>query len=228
MIGRSSAWAVLVVGTVWSHCVPNPAVLAPDRPSLRNVSLYDALERRHTTRHFVPDADLNPGVLQDILWAAEGVNRGARDERYRTSPSSFLTRTIRVYVLCSRGVFVHEPVTGTLSKISDRDIRYETSELWRDRQSPYLILLVGNLSTLDESARKAGWGLDRETRLRVLWADAAVIAENVYLACAALGVGTGIIAGLNEAAIRRALDLGEDEVPVLAMTLGKEREGSQR
>ncbi len=188
--------------------------------SLDRVSLREALENRGTTRCFRPDAPLSDEVIRQILWAAEGTNRGGGDESRRTSPCSFGTRTITLYLATREGVFLHEPVTGTLRKVSGRDARQDSSRLLRDRHAPFVLWMVGNIETLQSAASRAGYRLDPVETMNVLWADAAVIAENVHLACAALGVGAGIVADLNADRIRDTLGLDRAHVPVFAMAFG--------
>ncbi len=189
-------------------------------PSLEAVSLREALERRATTRCFRPGSPLSDETLRQILWAAEGTNRGGRDESRRTSPCSFRERTITLYLATREGVFLHEPAAGTLRKVADRDARTGSSRLLRDRRAPVVLWMVGDVETLRSAASRAGYRLDPAQTMAVLWADAAVIAENVHLACAALGVGAGIIADLDADWIRDTLGLDRAHVPVLAMALG--------
>ncbi len=204
----------------WACSCPAGALRHGATASLQEVSLREALESRATTRCFRPDVPLSDDVIRQILWAAEGTNRGGRDESRRTSPCSFGKRTITLYLATREGVFLHEPLTNTLQKVLDRDTRQDSSRLLRDRHAPYVLWMVGNVETLQSAASRAGYLLDPVETMNVLWADAAVIAENVHLACAALGVGAGIIADLDAEQIRRALGLDDAHVPVLAMALG--------
>jgi len=192
-----------------------------DGEALKGTALFEALEHRETTRRFLPDP-LPPPSLDALLWAAHGLNRGGQDARKRTAPASFGERTIRVYVAGSDGIRLDDPSSGRRDLVCRQDVRKKVSKLMKDRDAPIVLLLIGDRETLSRSATRTGYTLGEPMMTAILYADATAVAENVYLASAALSLGTGIVADLDPAFILSALGLDPGRfVPIFALPVGK-------
>lgn len=46
------------------------------------------------------------------------------------------------------------------------------------------------------------------------------MAQNVYLQATALGLGTVVVGAFDDAAVKEAMEMGEDEEPICLMPLG--------
>jgi len=73
-----------------------------------------------------------------------------------------------------------------------------------------------------DSGKIPGLFSGSEDRLRWAHATAGAIAQNVYLMGAARGVGTCLVAGIDEGAIRKGLNLSNTAIPLYVMPLGYE------
>src|SRR5690242_2421724 len=84
----------------------------------RATSVFDALERRKTTRE-ISTAPLPLQELSNLLWAACGVNRriGPLGVPGRTAASASNAQEIDLYVATASGVYLYDGVNSRLMPI---------------------------------------------------------------------------------------------------------------
>src|SRR5208282_6822719 len=92
--------------------------LPPPRSS-GGLPLIDALKLRRSTRAY-SDRPLEPQVLSDLLWAADGVNRPSGD---RTAPYWRHIMVIDIYAAMADGVWLYDAKQHALSRHLESDIR---------------------------------------------------------------------------------------------------------
>lgn len=171
--------------------------------------LLEALQRRHSTRAYA--ARSVPVQLQsDLLWAACGVNRAATGGR--TVPSTRNWSEIDVYVLRSDGAFVFEPEPHRLRHVVAGDLRAQSGAQDFVGVAPINLVYVADLSRVESS--------DALERRFYCAADAAFIAQNVYLFCASEGLACVVRGLVDRRALARALHLGPRQRVILAQTVG--------
>ena len=187
----------------------NKDIILPNRPSIANVDLVTALEKRKTTREYAA-RKLSVEDLSAILWAANGVNR---PDGKRTSPSAHGKQYIDIYVVTDTGTYLYDPPDYKLKFISDFNSKEKLSAQGHVAKASHVFILVCNVDKLP------GGSSGKETRS---WAHATAghIAQNVYLMSAAKGIGTCMVAGIKEQNIREALGGSENLVPLYIMPLG--------
>ncbi len=193
------------------------AVQLPKPPREGGRTLLECLWSRHSTREF-SSTPLPEGALARVLWAADGVNRG--DGKKRTAPSAFDRYPISIYVVEKENVSRFAPERGTLQSVKQpRNDEQDSFRQRLTRQAPVVLVLVADLSELPKQATEGG-----AKRLE-LWthAECGAIAQNVYLACADLGLGTVLRADTRRDAdrYRELLALDEGHMPVYTMPIGK-------
>ena len=82
----------------------------------------EALEKRHSSREFAPDALPLP-LLSNLLWAAYGVNRV---DGGRTAPSALNAQEIDVYVALPEGAYLYDHEAHVLNRVVESDLRRVT------------------------------------------------------------------------------------------------------
>src|SRR5271167_2644851 len=92
--------------------------LPPPRSS-GGLPLIDAFKLRRSTRAY-SDRPLEPQVLSDLLWAADGVNRPSGD---RTAPYWRHIMVIDIYAAVADGVWLYDPKAHTLVPHTKDDLR---------------------------------------------------------------------------------------------------------
>lgn len=200
-----------------SASAPVALTAAPASAAIGDVTLKAALEGRQSSRRFAP-APVAEDALLRLLWAANGVNRP--DSGGRTSPSWRTANDTIVYVATADGLFRHAHETNTLEKVGDTDIRAASSDSAFVARAPALLIYVSD----GEALRKAAEGADDRALAIGAHVNAAICAQNVYLACAAEGLGTCLIGGAaNREAIAGELKLPEGSIVTYIQPVGTAR-----
>lgn len=171
--------------------------------------LFDALGRRRSTRSY-SDRALRPQVLSDLLWCAAGVNRP--EHGGRTAPSARNWQEIDVYVALADGAYVYEPRRHRLRLVDPADLRGCTGLQDFVPRASLNLVYVADLT-------KVG-GIDPVERRFYTAADAAFMAQNVYLFCASEGLGAVVRGLVDRRAVAKAFHLGAHQRVILAQTAG--------
>ncbi|MBR8067051.1 nitroreductase family protein [Burkholderia ambifaria] len=188
----------------------SPGIVDLPRPMLDNgVPLMAALATRMSSREFAA-TPLSPATLGTILWAADGINRPASGGR--TAPSARAFNEIDIYVALPYGVYRYDAPAHRLVLKHAVDARNLTGYQDFVGRAPLdLVYVVRTAAILDMPPRQ------RDVFSAIA---AGAIAQNVSLYCAAAGLGTVVRGWINHRMLADALRLNEDELPILAQTVG--------
>ena len=193
------------------------AAAGPASAALGDISLKAALEGRKSSRRFATTPVPEDSLLR-LLWAANGVNRP--ESGGLTSPSWRSANDTVIYVATADGLFRHANDKNTLEKISDTDIRAASSDSAFVARAPALLIFVSD----GEALRKAAEGANEQALAVGAHVNAAIAAQNVYLACVAEGLGTCLIGGAaNREAIATELKLPEGSIVTYIQPVGTAR-----
>ena len=168
-----------------------------------------ALKERHSTREFSNDS-LVMSTLSNLLWTACGINRP--QEGKRTAPSAMNRQEIDVYVANDKGLFIYNPEGNSLRQILTIDIREKTGSQDFVKTVPVNLIYVADYVRMGDSSAE-----DKKT---YAFADAAFIAENVYLFCASEGLVTVVRGSVNRAGLEKAMNLRPEQHVILAQSVG--------
>jgi hypothetical protein len=171
--------------------------------------LMEVLRDRKSTREYTAEP-ISREHLANLLWAGFGVNRPATGQR--TAPCTMNLRTIDIYVATTDGVFRYDAERHRLVVISRQDIRRMTGGQDYVQTAPLALLYVADHARLEKVAESE--------RTFYSAADAALIAENVYLYCASAGLGCVIHMPGDRGALAQSLGLRPEQQVVLAHTIG--------
>ncbi len=178
---------------------------SPQFPSL--MPLMQALQERHSSRDFRPD-ELSVLLLSTILWAGFGVNR---PDGKRTAPSAYNVRDIDIYLVTGKGLFRYVADGHSLSALLPDDLRPYSGTQGFAATAPLDLVYVSDYSRMDTTD---------EERMQWSWAHSGFIAQNVYLACAALGLVTVVRSTIDRQELGRWMELNQNQHITLAQTLG--------
>ena len=169
--------------------------------------LMQALKLRASARAFAPDP-LPEQMLSNLLWAAWGINRP--QEGRRTAPSARNWQEIDVLVLNATGAYAYDAASHALKPLVAGDLRALAGTQDFVKDAPV------NLVYVADTSRMQG-GSDAQP---MAYADAAFIAQNVYLFCASEGLATVVRASVDRPAFAKALKLRDSQIVILAQTVG--------
>ena len=119
------------------------------------------------------------------------------------------------------GVYSFDPAVDCLSKIREGDFSYHLQqhyflENYNCEQACAILAIVSDLDRLFE--------VFGNRALRVYNAEVGLVTHYVYMACAAMSIGCGAIAGFDNLAVRSLLSLeGSGQYPLLLVLLGNQR-----
>ena len=189
----------------------------PASAAAGDITLQAALEGRQSARRFAT-TPVSEDALLRLLWAANGVNRP--DTGGQTAPTWRSAHDTVIYLATAEGLFRHAHETNTLDKISDTDLRASSSDSAFVARAPALLIYVSDGAKL----RIAAEGADEQSLAVGAHVNAAMSAQNVYLACVAEGLGTCLIGGAaNRQAIADALSLPEGSIVTYIQPVGTAR-----
>jgi hypothetical protein len=172
--------------------------------------LMECLQERHSSREFSTDA-LPLQKVSNLLWAAWGINRPETD--HRTAPSARNWQEVDVYVTLPEGVFVYDAKANELKPVLKGDHRGETGTQDFPKDAALNLVYVADQA-------KMGDGGSAGDKSMYSGADAAFIAQNVYLFCASEGLACVVRGSVDRETLAKTLGLRPDQRIVLAQTVG--------
>lgn len=196
-----------------AHAAPPPAPIRLPAPQVTGGKpLMQALQTRHTSRDFRPDA-LPPQVLSNLLWAAFGINRPASNGR--TAPSAHDAQDIDVYVVLATGAWLYDAKANLLAPVRAGDLRALTGRQAFAKDAPVNLVYVADFARFPRDSEA--------DRIFYSAADAGHISQNVYLFAASEGLATMVRAWIDKPPLARALKLRPAQHVVLAQSVGYPR-----
>lgn len=204
-------------------------VVLPEPVRRGAVSVEQALQDRRSVRSFSPES-LGLADVGQLCWAAYGVNRplpGTQDflrGGLKTAPSAGALYPLELYVFTGRvagiepGVWRYRTETHDLVRIRDGDRRSELAAAALGQR--FIAEAPASLVWSAIYRRTTGKYGDRG-RERYVPMDAGHSAQNVYLQCAALGLGTVAVAAFTDDRVGLAAGLAPEEEPLYIMPVGR-------
>lgn len=160
--------------------------------------IYEAFNKRRTIRDMDKVRELEPQMLANLLWAANGIN----DEKgHRTVPTARNLQEYEIMVLMPSGVYRYDAHKHSLIKTSDENL-LPTAQAFGSTE----IVFVGNTKKQPSS--------------KYLAVDAGYISQNIYLFCAANNLGSCVRATFPVQELSAKLNLPEGQVVTFVHDVG--------
>jgi nitroreductase len=185
------------------------AIRLPSPTSEDDGSLMAALQNRKSTRSF-SSRPLPQQVLSNLLWAAFGINRP--DIGFRTAPSPKNSQEIEIYAATAEGLYLYDPHFHQLVLLGKDDIRRYCGKQGFVATAPLNLIFVADFSRLGNR--------DEKKKLFYAAADTGFISQNVYLFCAASGLGTVVRDWVDRPVLAGKMSLRKAQRIILAQTVG--------
>ena len=204
---------------------PDPqAIELPKPTSHPNRSLSRALQQRRTTRE-ISDKKLSGQVLSNLLWAACGVNRkkGPFGIPGRTAASASNSQEIDVYVALREGTYLYDPLHHRLLPAAAGDLRrfaIGRGQAPGGAGAPVRRIYVADIDKLAHTSGYQEPGLrDPEIQRSYYYVDTGLIAANVYLFAASMGLAAWFH-NCDRAGLATKLTLRQDQRVLFGQTVG--------
>ena len=208
----------IIVGFVFAAMLfcTSPGVAAevlPDPLRAGGMGLFEAFKKRSSaTGGDFSFAEVTREELSTILWAASGLNRGAKG--WTVPMWRGVQPYCRVYVAANDGVFLYDWKNHGLEKITDENIKGKIGKQAFTKKAYYTLIFVSDAEILSQFN-------SADVTRDFSHVAVGAMTQNVYLACAALQIGTRYIHAIDSDEIARALKLPTGDTPIALMLLGK-------
>ena len=191
---------------------------------LPNDSLQSALENRRSVREFA-DEPVSRTHLDQILWAAQGISG---PDGLRTAPSAHalhplqLRLSVGVVDGLDNGLYAVSP-DGELSLIHQDDPRRPLQaaavgdQPWVAQSAVVLTICADMVGPTRAFADQAPYGRRGPAYVYI---EAGAAAQNAMLQSTALGLGSVLVAGFEDAATAEVLRLSAPYEPILHVCIG--------
>ncbi|MBM3322395.1 SagB/ThcOx family dehydrogenase [candidate division WOR-3 bacterium] len=192
------------------------------------VSVEAALQARRSIRQLGP-AELSLADVGQLLWAAYGVSKPVPEVAslgggLRTAPSAGACYPLELYLVSGNvtglaaGLYRYRPGPHELRLVRKGDVRSSLCAAARGqefvRTAPASIVYA---AVYQRTTGRYG----TRGRERYVCMDLGHSAQNVYLQCAALGLGTCAVGAFDDTALGKVVGLPRDEEPLYVMPVGR-------
>ena len=186
-------------------------------------TVHEALKTRRTSRT-IGAKPIPLQILSDILWAAQGVNRlnGPFGGPGRTAGSASNAQEIRIYVAMQEGIYLYEPDSHQLNPVLIGDCRELAIGAGQGKlgaNAPARLIYVVDLDKFKTAGFPEPGLYDAEIQKSYYFIDTGLIAQNVYLACASLGLAAWFH-NCNKPALAKKLALQSNQRALFGQTIG--------
>lgn len=190
-----------------------------------DITVFEALKMRKTCRT-ISDRKIPLQILSDILWAAQGVNRtdGPFGIPGLTAGSASNSQEIRIYVAREEGTYLYEPVAHRLLPVASGDIRALAIGAGQGNagaDAPVRFIYVVDIEKFNTAGFPEPGLYDPEIQKSYYFVDTGLIAQNVYLAAASLGLATWFH-NCNKSEVAKVLGLEPSQRALFGQTIGYE------
>lgn len=204
---------------------PNPLarISLPEPKAGGETNLWKLLLRRRSRREYTIRKSLKLNDLSVLVWATQGLTAQFGDTFFRTAPSAGGLYPVETY-LCIRavdglkeGIYHFRPGDYDLELLKEGDFSEELTEAALQQT-----VILGAQATFIWSAviGRGSWKY-RQRAYRYFYLDAGHIAQNLYLAGEALGLGVCAVGAFYDDDVNRILDFdGTEETVIYMATVG--------
>jgi len=185
-----------------------------------STSVEEALLNRRSVRDYKTES-LSLSEVSQILWSAQGITDTA--EGLRTAPSAGALYPLEIYLVAANvkelnaGIYKYSPQDHTLQEILVGDKRSDISNASLKQESITSASVIVVITAIYErTSVKYGKRTERYVNMEV-----GHVGQNIYLQAVSLGLGTVMIGAFTDEALKKVINLPDDEHPLALYPLGK-------
>ncbi|ODA97303.1 hypothetical protein BFX40_02520 [Mesorhizobium sp. SEMIA 3007] len=201
--------AALPVALACRPASADSATALPEAMRLGGMPLLEALSLRRSIRLF-DDKSIEEGDLSTLLWCAFGLNRPATGGH--TAPSWHGSMETAIYVADGQGVRQFDPMIQAAPIVLAEDIRMRTGAEPFVGTAPVVLIYVADRARMYEASA--------EEQIQAAHVDTAIVAQNVYLYCASVGLGTCLVSSVDKRGLAQLLKLPKSQIVTFVQPVG--------
>ena len=198
-----------------------PTVALPKPDVTGRVTLEQAIAQRRSVREYGPGA-LTLTEVSQLMWVAQGITS---PDGKRATPSARAVYPLQVWLVAEdvtglpAGIYRYEPKEHALALVAAGPQRDSLAAATPGQETLQHAAAV--VAVIGDSALAAS--KFRGNAERWLGMEAGFIVQDVYLECTALGLGTVMVGGFDESAVRRALGVPAGWEALALMPVGRRK-----
>jgi len=193
--------------------IPPPVQPSQSSTPVTSMTVLDALRNRRSTNSFQIQPLPKQKILE-LLWAAWGINRP--DSGKRTAPTAMNAQEIDIYVLLAEGAYVYDAKGNQLSPVVPEDLRPKSSMQAFMKDAPVHLIFVADYAKYR--------GIPQSQKELYSSCHTGFIGQNVYLYCAAQGLGAHFYANVDRTSLKDSMKLREDQTIIFGQAIGYPKE----
>ncbi len=206
-----------------SKSLPSPAIPLPDPTIDAGLGLWEVLAKRRSIRDYSL-APLSLEELANLLWATQGITDRSFSPWYRTAPSAGALHPIDTYLIFNRvenlpsGIYFLHVQNFSLERKDQGDFSWQIAQaaLNQDMAREAAVVFVW-VAVIHRSSQKY-----RQRAYRYIYLDCGHIAQNLYLAATAMGMGCCGMAAFFDDEVNDLLGIdGRTETAIYLAAVGK-------
>jgi SagB-type dehydrogenase family enzyme len=197
-------------------------IVALPTPDLAGkVTLEQAIAQRRSVREYAPGA-LTLAEVTQLMWVAQGITS---PDGKRATPSARAVYPLQVWLVANEvtglpaGIYRYEPKEHALALVAAGPQRDSVAAAARGQAAiQHAAAVVAVIGDSALAATKFRGNADRW-----LGMEAGFVVQDVYLEATALGLGTVMVGGFDETAVRRALGVPPGWEALALMPVGRRK-----
>jgi len=192
----------------------------PEFQFSKDADLWDVFQRRRSIRNYSPAPPLELKTLSALLWATQGITAQNGDYQLRSAPSAGALYPIETYLMVRAvdglepGIYHFRPFAYDLEFIKPGDF---SRALAQSALGQGMVARAQVTFIWTAIVERSKWKY-RQRAYRYIYLDAGHIAQNLYLAGTALGLGVCAIGALFDDSVNALIgvDGGKETVVYMA------------
>ena len=207
-----------------SYPPSTPRIRLPEIEMNKNADLWETILKRRSLRRYLPGSFLELGTLATLLWATQGITMDAGEHQFRAAPSAGALYPIETYIMArvvdglEPGLYHFRPRAFDVEFIKPGDF---SLDLARAALGQAIVARAQATFIWSAVVERSKWKY-RQRAYRYIYLDAGHIAQNLYLAGTASGLGICGIGAFYDDFVNSILGVDGVEETVLYMaTVGK-------
>ncbi|NOX37082.1 MAG: SagB/ThcOx family dehydrogenase [Calditrichaeota bacterium] len=197
-----------------------PIFSLPEPRQTGDLSLEAAIVRRRSVRSY-RSASLDLQDVSQLLWAAQGITDPT--EGLRSVPSAGALYPLELILVAGNvrelpiGVYRYRPQDHCLVPLQQRDVQSELalaalSQHWVEEAAMVLVVVANYQRTTAKYGQRG---------IRYVLMEVGHVAQNVYLQCVSLGLGTVFVGAFYDEQVKSVLGLPPQEEPLAILPVGR-------
>lgn len=228
------AACILMPSTAWSekNSLEHNAIATIELPEpvlSSDFSIEKVLHERRSVRSY-SDEPVTLEEVSQLLWSAYGITytrEGFPDfirGGFKTAPSAGARYPLEIYLVAGNvkgllpGIYWYVPEGHVIHRLADGDIRADLQAACLSQKfagdAPISIVWSAVYERCTEKYGERG-------QERYVCMDLGHSAQNVYLQCGSLGLGTCAIGAFSDDALKKLIGMTEAEAPLYVMPVGR-------